>query len=343
MLVFVGWYGRGNCGDEAFKDVHEMLFPTHEKVWVDDRADMSSVPKSALYVLGGGDVVSDFYVHKIPPNQKFFMYGVGLASLEQRDYVASMRDRLLGVWVRNTEDAAALAGVGVPARFTPDIVFQLSEAVGACDTSRLPRAGERKMLLVFPSNNGPEAAARQRDLGAYHYYEFMIAEMAKTLDYIGKYYDIMFVPLSSNENDNDIIWAMRTSSLMKNKNNVTVLDRHLTPIEVAALTSRANMVMSMKFHGLIFALLAGRPFVNIGLTRKTQLLCEDNDLSHLCVPRHSFSYDRVLRCLKAAEAPDALAAVTDVSARLRASAKSEGSLFAQQVETALREVELQRA
>jgi polysaccharide pyruvyl transferase WcaK-like protein len=255
-----------------------------------------------------------------------------------------MRDRLLGVWVRNPQDAAALADLGIPARFTPDIVFQLGEAVDACDTSRLPRFCERKTLLVFPSNNATEAATRERDLGAYHYYEFMMIEMAKTLDYLGKYYDIMFVPLSKNANDNDIVWALRTYALMRNKGCATILDRQLTPIEVAALTKKASMVMSMKFHGSIFALLAARPFVNIGLTRKTQLLCEDNNLRHISVPPFAFSYERVLHCLKAAETPETFAAVSDASRRLRTLARTEGSIFVRQVEEAvLREHGLQSA
>ena len=32
-INFVGWYDRGNCGDEAFKAVHRQLFPDCEINW----------------------------------------------------------------------------------------------------------------------------------------------------------------------------------------------------------------------------------------------------------------------------------------------------------------------
>jgi polysaccharide pyruvyl transferase WcaK-like protein len=333
-IVFLGWYDRGNAGDEAFKDVHRLLFSEQNLIWTTNFSNVPTDLTDVVYVLGGGDVVSDFYIEKIPENAKFFMYGVGLASPDQREYIARLKERVLGVWVRNNDDAEALKALGVAAYYTPDIVFQLRSKIDAVDKSKLPELGPRKAILVMPSNNGAEAATRNSNIGMHYYYEFMLIEMAKTLDFVAKYYDIYFVPLSDNENDNDIIWIMRTVSAMSNKYGVKVIRDPMAPLEIAAFAARCDMVMSMKFHGLIFAILSGRPFVNIGLTRKTELLCADNGLAALSVPRLSFSYNNVIEALKNAEQPATRQAIESVSTDLQQAALAAGRNFKAEVEKA---------
>ena len=63
-LFFLGWYDRGNCGDEAFKDVHRQLFGDHDLAWICDRPP--PLQSGDRLVLGGGDVFSPCYLEHFP-------------------------------------------------------------------------------------------------------------------------------------------------------------------------------------------------------------------------------------------------------------------------------------
>src|SRR3712207_6177615 len=113
-LTFLGWYGKHNAGDEAFKVVHEQLFPEVPKRWVTDAREAGDAANN-LYVLGGGDVFLKYYIDTLPQEAKFFAYGVGLASDEQYGSVMAQKERLLGIWLRNPVDVAALKAQGAEA------------------------------------------------------------------------------------------------------------------------------------------------------------------------------------------------------------------------------------
>jgi polysaccharide pyruvyl transferase WcaK-like protein len=73
----------------------------------------------------------------------------------------------------------------------------------------------------------------------------------------------------------------------------------------------------MKFHGIMFAVNQGIPFINIAETRKTQRFCIENELSILTIPRYSLERERFLEVVKIAEAAETRQAVKSTSAQLR--------------------------
>lgn len=328
-INFVGWYGRGNCGDEAFKAVHAQLFPDCEINWICGGPQQPD--DGAVWVLGGGDVFLDYYINQIPPNVPFFVYGVGLGSPDQRNHMVALKDRLLGVWLRNAADVEALNAEGVPARYTPDIVFQLAEAVR--DRPLPPDIEERpkKSLVFIPSNNAAQTALREDRLANFFYYSYMKLKLGECLDEIAKYYEIVMLPFSFDINDMDMGFIMDVRGRMKRHDRVQVIQRELDPLDAGRVIAQADLVLSMKFHGLIFALMNGIPVVNIGLTRKTQLLCEDNGIGGVSVQPFSLSMPTLMAALKHAERSDTRAIVAERAATLTGHAKEEGSLFREAV------------
>ncbi|MFZ2988913.1 polysaccharide pyruvyl transferase family protein [Ideonella sp.] len=334
MISFVGWYGRSNVGDEAFKEVHRFLFPDTPIEWRDDRS--SPVTDGARYwVLGGGDVLSDFYVKTIPAGQRFSIYGCGIAGSDQFNTLQRWAPRIDHIWLRNRGDAQHAQSLGLPASFSPDIVFQLRghyaklRAAGAIRNPAGPR--ERKRVVIFPSANATQAADRNGDLRDYHYYAFMQREMALLCDFLSDYYDVVFYPLSTNVNDNDRLFALNVVSAMKNPSRARVMQGDDEIAEVVEMTRDADLVLSMKFHGIVFSILSGTPFLNIGLSRKTQMLCTDNGLGDLTIEPYTFNYHGVLGKLKQAEAPETRTRIAAVADELCAEALAQGQLFRQSV------------
>jgi polysaccharide pyruvyl transferase WcaK-like protein len=77
-----------------------------------------------------------------------------------------------------------------------------------------------------------------------------------------------------------------------------------------------DLVISMKFHGLMFAVNQGVPFINIAETRKTQLFCVENELTQLSIPRYSLERERFLEVVKTAEADETRQAIQATASRL---------------------------
>jgi len=331
MLVFVGWYGRGNSGDEAFKEVHERLFPGIPKIWLCDE-EFTPSPDD-VYVLGGGDVFLDYYICRLPKDAPFFAYGVGLTSPDWQDKVLDYRDRLKGIWLRNREDAEYLKARGLNAHFTPDITFQLKEPIAAEPDPMpdWPPPGE-KLLVVMPSNNAQQDAARNGKFAEYFYQEYMKFKFASELDELAKYYSILLLPLSFDSNDMDVLYCHEIASMMQRRRRVRIAEQSLPPLKTARLVAKADLVLSMKFHGLMYATMGGVPFVNIGLTRKTEMYCLENGFSEFSLPPYSFSRDPLVERVKRAEKPETRPYIEARATALAEEATRQGAAFVQSVQ-----------
>jgi polysaccharide pyruvyl transferase WcaK-like protein len=79
---------------------------------------------------------------------------------------------------------------------------------------------------------------------------------------------------------------------------------------------QCELVISMKFHGIMFAVNQGVPFINIAGTRKTQQFSIENDFAQLSIPRYSLERERFLKVVKVAEADETRRSIQTVSTRL---------------------------
>ena len=83
------------------------------------------------------------------------------------------------------------------------------------------------------------------------------------------------------------------------------------------LIRKFDLVISMKFHGIMFAVNQGVPFINVAETRKTQRFCTENDLAQLSIPRYSLEKERFLEVVKIAEAAATRQTIAATSLRVR--------------------------
>jgi len=302
-VTFIGWYGRENCGDEAFKEVHRQIFPGESLEWICDQ--QPGVQDGKKFVLGAGDVFLDYYLQSIPEDADFWVYGVGVGGERGFDRILRYKDRIKGIWLRNAKDVAVLNGLGMPALYTPDIVFNLRDQTKEWER---PPLGKTKKMYVILSNNMYQAAHRDNSIRLASYLEYFKHELALTLNGLAKFYDVVLLPFSMDPNDFDPGFCSDIYSLMTKFNRaetdepaVTILRDTPSPMAVMRLLHGADLVLSMKFHGLVFATLLGIPFVNIGISRKNQMFCTDNGLDHLSIEEFAFSRQRLEARVKAAE------------------------------------------
>jgi polysaccharide pyruvyl transferase WcaK-like protein len=275
-VYFVGWYGCRNSGDETFKLVHETMFPDHEET-------------------------------------KFFVFGVGLDGQRDNDLAVHLRDRIIAGWFRNQQDVDYLVSQGVNAYYTPDVVFQLKNKFDF-GRSIIEQKTKKKMVCFF-SNNAVQHFLYESNLYGHASTLLLKRNIAESLDALADYYDYNFIPLSMDWNDYDLSFGMDVFTMMKRRECVDMIEKELSFQNIMDIVVGADMVLSMKFHGIIYSMVAERPFVNIGLSDKTQKICQESGLSGISVAPNTLKKDVVLSAVKKAEQLDTLEIIKKVSQR----------------------------
>ncbi|RWX78763.1 polysaccharide pyruvyl transferase family protein [Neorhizobium lilium] len=326
-IRFLGWYGHANCGDECFKEAHKSLFEdsddTHfDLIWDNERGKYSK--QDEVVVLGAGDVIKPFYVERLAPSTKIIIYGAGLSSTSDVEYMESIKKRIIGTWLRNKTDVEALRDRGIEAQYTPDIVFQLGNENMPVKSVK-NRA--KKVAACFFSNNSTQYSLYGRDLLLFNDELNRKIKLAKVLDLLSPWYDFNFYPLSQDLNDYDMSYCCDIYTLMHNRSSVTIKKPLKVFKEAIKATSEADLVLTMKFHGLIFACLAGTPFVNIATTRKNALFCQENSFADASVAEDNFSEASVMAAVKVAEYPPFSDRVSQARLRLINEAKVQAQAF----------------
>lgn len=307
MINIMGWYSKDNIGDDAFKDCFRTIF--HENSLNKLNFHTMRPDVSRPIILGGGDVVKEFYIHKLSEAPAVVLCGVGLGYESEVNLLKSLNIPL--AIVRNKADADILIREGINAIYSPDITYILPDV--AIPEDRPP--GKKRLGVLLSEEINP--TYERRASSEYMYYEYYKWEFASSIDELSEYYDIEFVPFSCLNSIDDRRIAGDIFRRCRNRESITLVDK--LPSVEAARTKIAtyDLLVTMKFHGIMFAVQSGVPFINIAETRKTQLFCSENGLSHLTVQKFSFDKTRFLEFVKTAELASTKSVVKTVGLELK--------------------------
>lgn len=304
-IQVLGYYGKQNLGDDHFQLAFESLFGSKiDFLWTNDKVD----PHRPL-IVGGGDVIKRSYLDRIPTGMPYYVLGAGLgyeSELDLLDYPIS--GTLKEVYFRNHSDVHEARRRGLNAHLCPDLTFALDRP------APLPRYQRtKKRLAVILANSAVHPGMTLNEMPDVHYLEYMKWELAKALDRLTEWYEIHFLPMSRACYSFDETMHQEVASRMIHGYKAKLHDFNPHSTSFLQTVGDCDLVISMKFHGLIFSTIMGVPFVNIGLTRKTSLFCQENELSSLMVQPYSLTVDRLLDAVKRAEresVPPALKVLT---------------------------------
>jgi polysaccharide pyruvyl transferase WcaK-like protein len=299
-VICLGYFGRGNSGDEAFKLAHEWLLGAENIEFHSARMTAEQVAGRPV-ILGGGDVVAPFFLDWVPPGTPFSMVGVGLKY--EQSSIRALEERgsdLTFSWYRNKIDVELTQAAGMKSAYIPDIVFSLREHREEIP----PRLMEKLMsnignptaivCLADHFNNRVES----QDPRLCAYLEYMKWELAAALDTLSKDTKIVFFPLSVYANHQDARLHYEVAKRMKRRKYVTEIRESIPPGLAISMFRRADYVISMKLHGNIYGLLTERACVNIGIGRKQTKLYEEAGLQAISLDPYSFTKDRFLAALE---------------------------------------------
>jgi len=322
-VVISGYYGFGNCGDEAvlFAAIHclKELKPDIEiTVLSNNPAEtselygvnavqrwsplkvLSAILSCDMLISGGGSLLQDvtsaesliYYSAVIQCAQffgkKVFIYSQGIGPLLKkmtRHHVARVLGRCCEITVRDERSATLLAEMGVkpPVTVTSDPVMALSR-----DSFKPADIDTTLAALEIPAANSGEGN-RERPLLLAIIRPWAenshIVPVAHYLDtQVIDGWDVLLVP-AYYEQDNDIMTMIGKQMTQRHH----ILTEPLTAHEFIALVASADCVLSMRLHGLICAMAMGVPMLALSYDPKVDAFMEQAGLEKLCYKYNEFN------------------------------------------------------
>src|SRR3972149_3917945 len=129
-VLVVGYYNKGNLGDDAYQDIMGRFFPGAILEFI--LSDLISTINPNGYdavIVGGGDIINDYFMDKIRPFLEKFKHGPKIAFSIGIPFPSLINEKYLGcfdhVFTRNYEDIRSIQRVlgSHRAHFIPDICF----------------------------------------------------------------------------------------------------------------------------------------------------------------------------------------------------------------------------
>jgi polysaccharide pyruvyl transferase WcaK-like protein len=285
----LGWYGHGNCGDEAYKAAFPAVFPGHTFEF-EDRLSGSA---DAL-IMGGGDIV---YSHLLAQAERFagprHLVSVSLSS---SDCVERIGGVFKTVAVRDGRSLAKLGGLGCQ---IPDVVFSLtgSQQSGRERLRRMFGAEGRELyqkvvLVVLNAHLAVREGWLARDAATF---DKVVHDLAYVADHTSA--SFVFVPFGLNAPHDDRITNGWLAGRCKYwKKNLVVYDK-LSPLETLDLFHAADAAVVSRLHAGIFSIIGGTPFIDLTHHDKTGDFMSWAGLSDWSVPYWSMDRKAVLSLL----------------------------------------------
>jgi len=287
----LGYYGRKNNGDDALQLAIKKLLGDKVEDFICETG-----PNSVKnVVLGGGDVIKDFDLKEIDSSQPIKILGAGLGYPSEVDKLKNFK--IDKAFFRNKNDVVLAHKAGIDAAYTPDLVFGLD--VPAQGYTPQPSAKGKKLLgLMMVDNMSWSLGQQNRNHSLY--FEYFKAELVDVIKELYPWYKVVFIPMSHDLYAYDVKSLYEIQSQMK-PFECEFIEKPLSALDTIKLVSHLDLLLTMRFHGCIYATLAGTPFVNIGQSRKTHLFCLEHGLSDLSIPPFTFAFDEVMQAVKKAE------------------------------------------
>jgi polysaccharide pyruvyl transferase WcaK-like protein len=269
-ISVVGWYGKFNVGDEAFKPAIDHIFDGHELEYVGPPRQPND-PDAV--VLGGGAVVSPFYFECLTDVRPRYALGVDLAYDSEIDLLAD--GEFSGVMFRNKTDLARFGHrLGCPASSIPDLSFMIEPSGNPVLARFHPDADPAaKKVAVFATDYVNPAIDRPVEEFGEQAYSFAVS-LADELDQLAREGWIVYLLCcSTGAYGDDRRVALQLKAFMKHP-PVLILDG-MTPQEMVDFIVDMDLCVCMRFHSHLFATIAGTPFVSIEFTRKVSVYLDE--------------------------------------------------------------------
>ena len=287
-------------------------------LWSDMLAMLEAVRAAGLILIGGGGIFHDYWGFN--PNafltdnhwgisfytapailgalyrKPVMLYAVGIGPLlseHGKKFTKAACDAASVITVRDEPSKALLQSIGInPARVT----VTADPAFGFHSTNQpvqLPPIAEKPLIGV---------ALRNWDIGIHP--SFWERETASALDaFLAENPGhVLFVPFQRLEGqpEDDLSIANRIRSYMKHAGRASVLDGALPPQQIFTVLSQCDLVVGMRLHSLILALLANVPVLALSYDSKVEQAMRRTGMEAFTIDIRAIDSGRMAKLMKEA-------------------------------------------
>ena len=282
-IDFVGWYFCNNCGDDSFEIIFRKEFSSHDLNFV--RPPFHPRKDCDLIILGGGAVVSPFYLNVIPYNKPLYALGVDIAYESEIDLL--LKRPFLEVCIRNKKDLPELKRrLSCKVSSAPDLAFSFCPT-GNDILSGIKKYPKKKSIGVFVTDYVNPAIDRPIEKFSDRSNDFKIKLALKLDELEEEGYEIILIPFSTGGYGDDRRINLDLAAFMESR--PTNILNSINPQDMIDLISQLDLAICMRFHAHVFSLIGGIPFVSIDFTRKVDLLLKELNLFNLSAARFNDS------------------------------------------------------
>lgn len=319
-IVIAGYYGSGNAGDEAM--LHVTLEALRRRLGAVDFTVIAAEPRGVektygvpavgtrdfggirrtlrgadLYLSGGGSLLQDV------TSKQNMLFHLGLFWLAARAGVPSMifaqgigpikwpwlwrrlaplaLRSVQAVTVRDPDSPEVLRRIGAAGRGLPEpeVTADLAFVQEPCPEARadeiLREAGARRPIVAFAPREVQHHETETRSLAAMA--DWTVSHLKATP---------LLVPM---QHPKDLVSCESVLDHMKHRSGAVVLRARLGPDELMGVLGRAELVVGVRLHALIFGAAQGTPVAGITYDPKVTSFLRRlglSPLAHLTGPEH---------------------------------------------------------
>jgi len=249
-INFIGWYGKNNLGDDSFQSVFSQAFYGHDLIF-SEKPDLSA----DAFILGGGGVIDYGYFEGLENLGSRPLYAVGvdipLSGPRYGDLI--MKFPFRKIYIRSKEYCWLARAQGLSnVVYMPDIAFYLEPPVKS-KFNFPPKLGVSLMNHLLQDE------------------EHLQDHIARVLEVRKDTFDISFLIFKESD-------EITVSKILSKCSIPCQIVKPKTPEEMLKVISNLDVLLTMRFHGAIFANICKVPFVSLSDTGKHSIFCEQENL-----------------------------------------------------------------
>lgn len=282
--LILGYFNRGNLGDEAYIPAYKIIFPNNNLVFVSVE-DVESVPDDvSVVVVAGGDVINPYFVPKIKKLLKewggpCYAFSVGIP-FEADAELVKLFDKII---VRSREDLPlAIRHLGkANVYFLEDVTWVLRSLVPPI-TFRLPSSRHSKSIAIALAQPAFYKNANEESL--------VDSFVSFIYELICKYPSMKINLISFNTHistaESDHIINTKIYNKLSNYENVAYCNQTALrdPVTMMKFIQKQDMVIGMRLHSILFSMIQNVPFVAVYCTRKVENLVKEFSQTDFAYP-----------------------------------------------------------
>jgi polysaccharide pyruvyl transferase WcaK-like protein len=269
-IGILGWYGKKNIGDDAFCKVMLDFFENPASMVGNNVSFYTppNKPEGDVIILGGGAVVSPYYLNLLPKDKPLYALGVNLEYESEANLIRNIPFH--EVVVRQEADIPLLNDMPFKVTLAPDLAFWYKTPYKPTSENRSRRVGVMLTDYIKPAIN------RSFDKSGERYKKFIV-EMAARLDsLIEEGYVVYLYPCSTGGYGDDRRINLDVKAFMKHEPVIYL--ESFTPEKLINHLAWCDFTICMRLHAHIFSAIAKTPCISITFTRKVCEFINENGL-----------------------------------------------------------------